>query len=96
MICKTCNEERPTDDFLLKNEECYRCVYKKKMEGMTKEVKKPPNKCKTCGMRVPPPKTSFCCEECAQIGWQKQRKEYWPRKIVSPGTNFNKWPHWAG
>ncbi len=93
MICKECGLDKDEDSFLLRSEECYRCVYKKKTKGNVKksEEKKPINLCKICGHRVPPPKTAFCCEECAQIGWEKQRKDYWPRKIKTTNTLFKKW-----
>lgn len=92
MICKTCNEQRAKEDFLLGKEECYKCIYKKKMEAEAGPEKKLPNICKICGTKVKPPKTAFCCDECAQIGWKKQRKEYWPRNISSSGVTFKNWP----
>lgn len=97
MICKMCGVDREVDDFLVGAEECYKCVYKRKMDAIPKvEEKKKRNLCKICGTAVRPPKTAFCCDECAHVGWEKQRKEYWVRKVLVTGGKFNPWPRYNG
>lgn len=97
MLCTTCGEDREIDDFLLGCKECYKCVYKRKMATIKEPAtKKKPRVCKICGTVVRPPKTAFCCDECAHIGWEKQRKEYWVRKVLVTGGKFNPWPRYNG
>jgi len=90
MICSECREEREIDDFLMGELKCYKCVYKCKMAVVeSMKTKKKLNACKICGNAVKPPKTAFCSDKCADIGWENQRKEYWVRKVFNINTRFN-------
>jgi len=82
--CITCLLEKEGDDFLLGNTECYKCVYNEKIKKLVKSpVKVVIPGCKICDGRIKPPRTVYCCEECAEIGWLKQRAAYWPRGLKS-------------
>lgn len=82
MICENCKEDRKDSDFLMGNKECYKCVYKKKTEIKKEEEKKDKKVlCRICNGVVRLPKLVFCSDECAHIGFIKQKKAYWHRNI---------------
>lgn len=79
MFCKTCEQELSEDNFLIDKTECYKCIYKKKTYKDPSK-KKERVKCRICGQNVRPPRTVFCCDDCADIGWLRQREGWWVRK----------------
>lgn len=75
MNCPLCNEDRIEKDFYGKDE-CYKCVYKKKLMNLSRF-----RKCKMCGKQLQKDKWAYCGNKCAIEGKIKHRIEYWTNQI---------------
>jgi len=83
MFCNGCNLEKEERDFLLNQENCYRCVYKSKMKNVKKTAKKK-EKCKICGKKIPEherKREAYCSAECSKQGHLNSAKNFWTRKM---------------
>lgn len=86
MFCKCCKTSKSCKDFIGIQEDCYKCVYARKvMEA--KKIKKNA-KCKICETPLPPNRWSYCCLECAVEG--KRRNHHWTYPIRNNSKGFKK------
>ncbi len=88
MICPNCSKECLPSDFLPKQTDCYRCVYKSKNVVKAETKKKKECLCKICGDEITNDKdvkkrqrNVYCSEQCAQKGHKNTNENYWTRKF---------------
>lgn len=88
MLCDNCKADKLVSDFINSKNICYKCLYRIKLEKMSKTKPEKPQYCRTCGTKILHDKetkkrqrTIFCCSECAKEGHQKQLNNHWTRKI---------------
>ena len=75
-ICPSCDEERKDSDFL-KDNECYKCVFARKV----KREGRMGGPCRICGAPCGEHRWVYCSKECSTVGEMKQKKEYWTAKV---------------
>ena len=72
-FCKVCKLNKEECNFINKQEDCYKCVYARKLKE-TKEMGKS-LECKVCKSPLPDQRWKYCCVECASIG--KRNSKHW-------------------
>jgi predicted nucleic acid-binding Zn ribbon protein len=82
--CDKCLEKFSESDFFgtdkYKNW-CYKCIYQDKLKLCPKK-----KGCSICKKALPSYKWRFCSDECAKIGYDKQQKNYWFRRMRRNST----------
>ena len=79
MICSKCGEDKKASRFWLGNSVCCKCIYEEKLDRL---VKCPPP-CRICKKECDDRRSVYCSDECAAIGIDKQKKDFWTRKVPS-------------
>ena len=88
MFCEDCKKELPREDFMLKQEICYKCSYKMRCEvNKAKKIKKK-KFCKLCKKEVVTDenlkkrqRNVYCSKECSEQAHKAQTMNYWTRKL---------------
>ena len=100
MFCDSCKVDRLISDFINKQNICYKCMYRKKLQEAPQKRTSKDQTCRTCGARVLHKKnekkrqrTVFCSPECATKGHQIQLNNHWTRRIRSRPTYSKKEGH---
>jgi len=87
--CPQCAGIYEDKDFLI-HKTCYKCTYKNKIQVPTRGTVKKIKDCRQCKKSLPKGKWVFCSYKCAKKGHEKQRKEYWTRKVSAETSNWGR------
>jgi hypothetical protein len=75
-VCSFCNVSRVYSDYVNSSDECYKCVYARKVahiemrsSGRTRKI------CKICELPLPDQRWTYCGDECAAEG--KRLNKHW-------------------
>lgn len=73
--CSVCLVSKPNSDYINKNDECYKCVYARKIALLENEKGKPLKRktCKLCDAQLPNQRWTYCCQACAIEAKRKHR-----------------------
>ena len=73
--CSVCLVNMKNSDYVNKNDECYKCVYSRKVNLLAEQSKgkKKKSKCKECECYIPHQRWKYCSDECAKKGKLKQK-----------------------
>lgn len=77
MECSRCGKEREEKDFL-NNQQCYHCVYQKKLENQDPSIRR---KCRECKAFLASKRWVYCSTNCAQKGEQKSKNDHWTKML---------------
>jgi hypothetical protein len=85
MICPGCEKDVNPKDFLLDHPQCYKCIYKQKIEQSKNGKLK---KCRVCSKPIYNKyKLVYCSDECSSEGAKRSKHESWARNYQgSPST----------
>lgn len=88
-FCKTCKSYKEMDDFVGSQEECFRCVYKRKLLNAEAEPAKEKN-CKICKKALAKQRWAYCSQECLEKSIEENK--HWSLKF----TRKDKSKGWKG
>ena len=72
-ICSICNVSRINSDYVNNNDECYKCVYARKVKSIKATCKS--KKCRLCDNFVQSSRWTYCSRECATKA--KEKNKHW-------------------
>lgn len=85
-ICEVCKLSKNKTDFIGDQNECYKCVYARKVKNIDKTVSA--KKCKLCKNFVPSARWTYCGTECATEA--KKRHKHWTINCKGDTKNWKK------
>ena len=83
MLCEECKKDKEPKEFILRQRNCYKCIYKKKIKAC-KEKKKICQECQKIikfSFSKNKQRSKYCSEECARIAQKRQNDNYWTKKL---------------
>jgi len=87
--CKICNIDKICTDYLYDGQECYKCVYAKKMMVIPKRAGKVKRlKCKVCHVELPSNRWTYCSNDCLSIA--KRQDKHWSLKCKTDSKGWKK------
>ena len=70
-FCKVCKLSKESTDFILNQEDCYKCVYAQKLKQV--KIVKKDKICKMCAKPLPNERWTYCTVKCAKEAKLKNR-----------------------
>lgn len=79
IVCNNCNINKEIKSFIGKSNECYHCVYVKKLA--LKRLYNYRSKCKVCEEQVPVDRKKYCSDDCMKVA--KNKRRHWTQKALT-------------
>lgn len=87
--CKICNIDKNYGDYLLDSDECYKCVYAKKLATLPMRAGKIKRmKCKICQEDLPSNRWTYCSDACFLIA--KRQEKHWSLSCKTDTKDWKK------
>ena len=82
-FCENCKKEKTDTDFYKENI-CYRCQYRQKVQAQKTKTKL----CKICYNPLGKGKSAYCSDKCLYVAKTIHNHTYWLRKCTAPKISW--------